>query len=225
LSDGRPDSHSQAAERQKQRLYRAVRSAHSPQVEGSMRVLWLRCRAAGPGTSPPMTIPSHGISIVEPVVSGPLLECSSLAISTARELVAATFCVSVWHCLYIVASRIIYSFVPASLALSAPAIYGASHTHITHLRLESNLHPPQPSWQPTPHSSSSSPTTSSSHFSSANAPSPSTSPPTAKMARSHGHWSNCAPASSRWSRKFRTPQTSKPTPVNPFTNLNRLINK
>jgi hypothetical protein len=45
------------------------------------------------------------------------------------------------------------------------------------------------------------------------------------MARSHGHWSNCAPALSRWSRKSRTPQTSKPAPVNSFTNLNTLTNK
>jgi hypothetical protein len=42
-------------------------------------------------------------------------------------------------------------------------------------------------------------------------PSPSISLPTAKMARSRAHWSNCAPASSRSSRKFKTRRTSEPT--------------
>jgi hypothetical protein len=40
VGDGRPDSHLQAAERQKQRLYRAVRFAHCPEAEGSMRLAW-----------------------------------------------------------------------------------------------------------------------------------------------------------------------------------------
>ena len=53
-----------------------------------------------PTNEPPAAQPRHS----GPVVSGLLLECSSLAIST--RALAATLTVSVSHCLYIVAHRV-----------------------------------------------------------------------------------------------------------------------